>query len=76
MKGYNFIFIMNEEIEWFTETQRNILTYFIKIIILQFDKMDNMKCENIFKNLIPEDNNYKKHVKKIFCEFTSIIITI
>ena len=65
MKGYNVILTMNGEIEGFTEGQRNILTSNIlsKFVIIQFDKMDSLECETIFKDLIPDEDKYKKYVK-------------
>ncbi|KAG4092785.1 hypothetical protein H8356DRAFT_1049181 [Neocallimastix lanati (nom. inval.)] len=64
MRGYNVILTMNGEAEGFTKNQRNELTSNIlsKFIIVKFDKMSKDECENIFKELIPDKDNYKKYV--------------
>ncbi|KAG4105393.1 hypothetical protein H8356DRAFT_1027608 [Neocallimastix lanati (nom. inval.)] len=64
MKGYNVILTMNGEADGFTKNQRNEITSNIlsRFVIVKFDKMSKKECENIFKELIPDSDNYKKYI--------------
>ena len=50
--------ILFEEIEGFNESKK-YFNLFYQNYNLKFDKIANMRCEKIFKNLIPKDDNYK-----------------
>ena len=78
MDQYNVILTMNGEVKGFNEKQRNILTSNIlsKFNLIPFDEMEKEECQEIFKNLLMEQENSKEYLNNIdnFIDIHQILI--